>query len=172
VAIDAMKGKINIRSSVGAGTTVEILLPAAEEGAIKTRELASERPAELAEVGSAVGPTSTTDLVLIDDSRANRLAWSIEAKRMGRSILALSSGEEFLKVASEFDRATPMYVDYFFDGEPQGAAIAERLIQAGFSNVYLATSYPKEKINVPAGVRAVVGKEFPLRLPAGGSTVA
>jgi hypothetical protein len=63
-------------------------------------------------------------------------------------------------------------VDYFFDGEPQGAAMAERLIQAGFSNVYLATSYPKEKIAVPAGVRGVVGKELPLRPESGGSTVA
>jgi hypothetical protein len=60
----------------------------------------------------------------------------------------------------------------FFDGEPQGAAIVERLIQAGFSNVYLATSYPKEKVAVPTGVRGVVGKEFPLPPPAGGSTVA
>lgn len=104
---------------------------------------------------------SRADIVLIDDARANRIAWLAQAKRAGKSIETFESAGAFFAAEGRFDRRVPIYVDYFFGDVAQGAEIAERLIRAGFLNVFLATAYPKEKILIPEGVRGVVGKEFP-----------
>lgn len=103
------------------------------------------------------------EIVLIDDSRANRIAWLAQAKRDGKVIETFTSGKEFIEVQSRFDRGVPIYVDYFFDGKARGNDVAEELIKIGFSNVFLATAYPKEKIRVPPGIRGVVGKDFPAK---------
>jgi signal transduction histidine kinase len=108
-----------------------------------------------------------TEIVLIDDARANRIAWSAQAKRAGRSLETFESADAFFARESRFDRRVPIYVDYFFDNVAQGGIIAERLIQAGFLNVFLATAYPQEKMSIPEGVRGVVGKEFPSDPPTG-----
>jgi signal transduction histidine kinase len=104
---------------------------------------------------------SCAEIILIDDARANRIAWSAQAKRAGRAIETFESAEAFFILEAKFDRSTPIYVDYLFYGVPMGTVVAERLVKAGFSNVFLATAYPREKTVVPAGVRGVVGKEFP-----------
>lgn len=100
-------------------------------------------------------------IIFIDDSETNRIAWSIQAKKAGWAIETFASGEDFLRSAQQFDRATPIYVDYFFDGEPRGGELAMDLAQVGFLNVYLTTDYAREKIQLPGGVRAVVSKRFP-----------
>lgn len=101
-------------------------------------------------------------MVLIDDSRANRVAWTAQAKRAGRSIATFTSGTEFFRTATSFDQTTPIYVDYFFDGEPRGVDVAEQLIRLGFTSVYLATDYAGARSIAPSGVRGVVTKQFPL----------
>ena len=104
---------------------------------------------------------TVAQIVLIDDARANRIAWSAQAKCAGLAIETFESAEAFFTAESRFGRGTPIYVDYFFHGDALGLVIAERLVKAGFSEVFLATAYPREKIEVPAGVRGVVSKEFP-----------
>ena len=101
-----------------------------------------------------------TDLILIDDSKANRFAWQDQADMANRSIATFACEKKFLDVADQFARSTPIYVDYFFDGKPTGGEVAEHLISKGFSNVVVATSYSREKISVPHGI-VIVGKEFP-----------
>jgi signal transduction histidine kinase len=99
-------------------------------------------------------------IVLIDDSATNRTAWVIQAKRAGRGIKAFAS-EDFLKAEISIERATPIYVDYFLEGEARGGDVAERLIQMGFKNVYLTTEYRHDKIKAPAGISGIVNKAFP-----------
>jgi len=108
--------------------------------------------------------TKHADIILIDDARANRLAWEAQAKRANRTLATFASGDDFFVLEESIDRSTPIYVDYFFDGEAVGAMIAEKLVNCGFLNVYLATAYPKDKVRLPRGVRGVVGKEFPLAM--------
>jgi hypothetical protein len=100
-------------------------------------------------------------IVLIDDSATNRTAWVIQAKRAGRGIKAFASEEDFLKAEISIERATPIYVDYFLEGEARGGDVAERLIQMGFKNVYLTTEYRHDKIKAPAGISGIVNKAFP-----------
>ncbi len=101
------------------------------------------------------------EIVLIDDARANRIAWEAQAKQANRKISTFATGEDFLRQEKQFSRSTPIYVDYFFDGKATGESIAARLVGAGFVKVSIATAYPKERINLPPGVLGIVGKEFP-----------
>jgi signal transduction histidine kinase len=109
---------------------------------------------------SSIGQPNA-EIVLIDDSRANRLSWEAQASAIGRKLRTFVDGPAFLREASVFPSTTPIYVDYLFEGEAVGPSIAEQAVRAGFSNVFLATAYPKERIIVPNGVRGVVGKDFP-----------
>jgi hypothetical protein len=110
-----MGGSIQIRSVLGHGTKVEVCLPAAP---------LPEKIASSAGRGQAV--------VLIDDSHANRLAWLAEAKRADRAFAAFASAEAFFANEQMIDRGSAIYVDYFFNGAPVGAAIAKQLLAAGF----------------------------------------
>lgn len=115
---------------------------------------------------------SGAEIVLIDDARANRIAWSARARQEGQSIETFESAEAFFIAESKFSRKTPIYVDYLFDGAAIGGVIAERILKAGFTNVFLATAYPKEKVSAPVGIRGVVGKEFPNDLAGGRSELS
>ncbi len=48
------------------------------------------------------GSMREPDLVLIDDSRANRLVWEIEAKKEGKLVDAFGSGDEFLEECASY----------------------------------------------------------------------
>ena len=88
----------------------------------------------------------------------------MQAKHKGQSIETFESAEDFFIAESKFNRTTPIYVDYLFDGAAIGGVIAERILKAGFTNVFIATAYPKEKVSAPVGIRGIVGKEFPTDL--------
>jgi signal transduction histidine kinase len=104
------------------------------------------------------------DLVLIDDNKANRLAWEIEAKINNMSILTFDTAEAFLSVAKNIDNQTPIFVDYIFNGEKSGPKWADHILHQGYSKVYLATGWPSDKIQIPVGLLSVVTKDFPIFL--------
>ena len=111
-----------------------------------------------------IADCSGAEMILIDDTLANRIAWMAQAKRANQKLATFSCGEEFFCCESLIARETPIYVDYFFDGKVGGVLIAERPVQSGFSNVFFATAYSNDKMTVPSGVRGVVNKGFPDRL--------
>lgn len=108
------------------------------------------------------GEEKKPDLILIDDSRANQLGWKLEAERFKCSAVFFDSPEKFLEEAHEFSRSVPVFMDYFFEeGTPSGGEWAKKVLNLGFTRVYLATGYPTDLIVAPAGLSGIVGKEFP-----------
>ncbi len=116
---------------------------------------------DLGKIQFKILSSEKTKLVLIDDSRACRMAWIGKAEQINVGIECFASADDFFNVASRIERTVPIYVDYFFEGEPTGPAAAARLISAGFENVFLTTTYAKEKVLTPEGLRGIVGKDFP-----------
>lgn len=153
-----------IESEGIAGSSILVTSRASDKAVCERAQALSIRIIDKADLNrvrvSVVDPLGA-EMVLIDDSRANRLSWEAQALAAGRKLRTFADGSSFLREASAFPSTTSIYVDYLFDGDAVGPAIASEAFKAGFSNVFLATAYPKEKIVAPEGVRGVVGKEFP-----------
>jgi hypothetical protein len=118
--------------------------------------------AELDEIRFHVTGISNAKLILIDDSRACRLAWHGQADQANMSMESFASVQEFFGAKPDFELATPIYVDYILNGQIGGPAVVKSLTEAGFTNVFIATAFAKTKVIAPAGIRGVVGKEFPI----------
>ncbi len=143
-AIELMNGYISVSSRVHEYTEFEILIPIAYIEA--NDQLTNEN----------------VDLVLIDDSYANHLAWQIEAKRNKKAIATFYSESDFLKSAYADMFSLPIFVDCIFGDEmTAGQKIVQNLKQLGFQNLSIATGLESSSLAAPSGVK-VVGKEFPL----------
>lgn len=153
---------MDLIESEGLNSTAFLVTGRANENALKAQAQArSIRVIDKLEMANLRFRITEPEVVLIDDARANRLAWEVTAKQKSRKITTFESGDEFFHHVSSFSPSTPIYVDYFFNGQALGAAIAEKIVGAGFSNIFLATPYAKEKITLPLGGRDVVSKQFP-----------
>ena len=105
---------------------------------------------------------SDINMVLIDDSKSSRMSWEIQAKRAQKKLITFSSLSEFTAEAHRISKTAPIFVDYTFsDDSISGKEIAQRIIADGFQNVYIATGLPEEHIDKPAGIKSVIGKDFP-----------
>jgi len=84
--VHQLRGEVELESTLGAGTTVRLLLPAASEGAAATRE-----PDATAE-----RPVSVGTILLVEDTAPMRRAAQLVLKRLGFEVLVAADGEEGL----------------------------------------------------------------------------
>lgn len=151
--IERMNGTVNMESTVGSGTTLKLSWPISE--IIIEKPVAENRR----EISAA---DSKPDLVFIDDSKASRTSWSIQAKREQKNLLTFSSWQEFKANSDEIDKAVPIFVDYTFaDSAISGKEVAEKIVADGFQNLFITTGLPPEYVDKPLGVKAVLNKDFP-----------
>lgn len=102
------------------------------------------------------------DLVLIDDSKANHIAWTIEAKKLGRNLACFLDLNTFTRGASGLAKTTPIFIDFSLDSSGYtGRDVARTLFQEGFTQLYISTGYPPERVGQIPEVIRVLGKEFP-----------
>lgn len=149
--INSMHGIIEVTSIFGEGTVFNI-----------------ELPVSFKKVDSAINPiklkdpTQKPDLVLIDDTYANHIAWEIEAGRSNKNLISFFSVSEFLNDSDKIDKNTPIFVDYVFGEDlAAGKEISQQLLSKGFTKVFIASGLNENSISAPTGVK-VVGKSFPL----------
>lgn len=102
------------------------------------------------------------DAILIDDSRANRLAWEAQAKLNNMFIKSFESLEDFEGWTNSDLKSIPIFLDYTFNEKVEGPQIAQKLLKDGYARVYFATGLPKEKLIIPDGLSGVIGKELPV----------
>lgn len=151
--VEDMNGKIELESKLGAGTMLKLTFPVILSAQVVNASAISNFGSDI-----FVNP----DLVLIDDKKANHVAWDIQARRVQKKLASFYSGQDFLTAASDFDKNTPIFVDYLFENESSsGKEIAEQIILMGFKNVRIATGLPPDRVDKPIGIKSVVGKEFP-----------
>lgn len=150
--IEGMSGKIDLQSKLGVGTTITFTIP-------MNSPVLNAAPKQALNFDILTKP----DLILIDDKKSNHVAWDIQARRVQKTLLTFHSVHEFLAIADNFDKSTPIFVDYLFENESfTGKEITEQIILIGFKNVHIATGLPADRVDRPAGVKSVVNKDFPV----------
>jgi hypothetical protein len=100
------------------------------------------------------------EIILIENENLNIYNWQGMAKKNQIAFKGYKNSKEFFANAPTLKDEVAVYVDYDLDDE-NGLDVVMRLIDAGFSNVALATG---EDEQIHPHVRQV-GKEFPVGLP-------
>jgi len=132
-------GQIRVRSTLGVGTQVEILLPATDlvSGDFPKRG-ATEPPSQ---AGSEVV------LVCEDDSTVRRLAVTV-LERAGYQVLAAEGGREALRVVAEWARPVQLLLTDVIMPDMNGKALAHALreIHPGIKTLY-CSGYAEDVIS-------------------------
>ena len=155
-AIESWGGTFSINSTLGAGTSIQILLPEVASAAI-----AAAHPGRTPEraVSSARGPL----LVLIDDDPSIRALWGLKARDSDLSMIAVASFGEWETEAADLSPDTPIFIDYLLGGE-SGVNVAAKLHARGFARLYITTGKDPGEFYAPDYILEVVGKRFPKEL--------
>lgn len=102
-------------------------------------------------------------LVLIDDDSLMRSTWSTYGKLAGYNVSTFENLDEFLKVKSNFQTPTPIYVDFKLGNNITGAEVTRQLADLGYENLFIATGYDDLNINDFPWVKDIVGKMPPFK---------
>ena len=101
-------------------------------------------------------------MILIDDNPIGHMAWQHSAEKNGKSIRVFSTLQEFLAEVREFDRKTPIYLDWDLgEGSISGSAAGQIISNEGFKTIYVATGYEPDSLPSLPWVTKIVGKAPP-----------
>jgi len=132
-------GVARISSRVGAGTTVELLLPVADAGAL-------QRPGPAP--AQAAGPTRACSILLVDDDRLVAESTAAMLQHLGHRVLVAASGAQALGVIRGETKLDLVITDHAMPGMT-GMELAKHIRQiAPGLQVILATGYA-ELLNSP-----------------------
>lgn len=103
----------------------------------------------------------TPDLVFIDDNKTVTDSWHFVAELTGKSILTFNTIADAKKVILLLKKDTPIYIDSELSEQEKGEIFSKELFEQGFTELYLATGYFKEKFKHCTWLKGVIGKEPP-----------
>lgn len=105
------------------------------------------------------------DVVLVDDDQLVRATWKLMARKAGKTALLYASADELLANIDSIKLDTPIYIDFRLGNDNvQGVALAERLYQKGFSQLYFSTGIEKDEVPAMEIIKGVRGKNPPWTL--------
>jgi signal transduction histidine kinase len=85
------------------------------------------------------------EAVLVDDEADIREIWSLYANETGKKLRTFARAEDFLQISKRFRKEIPIYLDATIRNGMTGVEAAKELRAMGFSNIGLATGFPKER---------------------------
>lgn len=103
------------------------------------------------------------DAVLLDDDPLVHMTWEMAAKMSEKNFRGFFSADEFLACISGMDPKTPVYIDRHLGAGDRGEEIAQKLVRAGFTQVYLATGDTKDDLPEMPWLTGVCDKAPPWR---------
>lgn len=104
---------------------------------------------------------STSEAILIDDDKFTHIAWKKLAKENSISINTFFSVEEFITNCSSFSKETHVYIDSQLGDDLKGESLSVDIFNAGFKNIFLATSYDDINIESFPWIKGSVSKRNP-----------
>jgi signal transduction histidine kinase len=140
--IKSWGGDLDIASQPKVGTTVSITIPILAHEAVVINQIL-KRP----------------DLILIDDNKSVTDSWKLSALHKKKDIVVFNNINDVSNEIKDFDRATPIYIDYDLGETISGEQYAKNLYDQGFINIYLTTGYQPSSFKPMHWIKSVIGKE-------------
>jgi FixJ family two-component response regulator len=106
----------------------------------------------------------TKTVVFINDDETMRMTWIFSAEEAGQIISTYSSFDKFLNEINCFNKNTVIYIDSDLGNNIKGENCAKDLFDKGFTEIHLATGYPKDHFSYMPWIKSIVGKEPPFLL--------
>jgi FixJ family two-component response regulator len=100
-------------------------------------------------------------IVFIDDDEMMRKTWIFAADDAGKKISTYPSFDDFTKEINIYDKNTVIYIDSDLGNNIRGELCAKYLFDKGFTEIHVATGYPKDRFNSMPWIKSIVGKEPP-----------
>ncbi|MFH1620042.1 MAG: hypothetical protein ABIG11_09110, partial [bacterium] len=112
---------------------------------------------------SALTPklSSLNSAVLIDDDALIHMTWKMSARNKGIALKAFKNPKDFLAIAEDIHKETPVYIDSELGEGLKGENIAKNLHDMGFQNLYMETGHPPEVFAHLTYIKDVIDKEPP-----------
>lgn len=136
-AVEGWGGSFSINSALGAGTVVNLELPAAAPAKSEDRRA-----------------------VLLDDDMLVHMNWKMSAKAAGVELLAYKTPGDFAAAVQTLPKDIPVYIDSELGSGLKGEDIASDLHEKGFTRLALATGRAPEEFSSLPWLK-VTGKEPP-----------
>ena len=99
--------------------------------------------------------------VFIDDEQIFHRMWKNAAKEVGKKLTVFSKVDDFLARCTEFDPATPIYLDSNLGDGIRGESFAPQLRAQGFKEIYMVTGYSPFDFESIEEIKAVLDKTPP-----------
>ncbi len=99
------------------------------------------------------------EFVLIDDDELIQLLWRLSAQDFQVKFFGFTSGSMFFKKSSQFERDTPIYIDFKFENSFCGDRVAQKVYQLGFKKIYIATGCLNIDLSHLFFIKGLVGKD-------------
>jgi len=88
-------------------------------------------------------------------------AWEIKAAACRKSIAVFNSVLEFEEVRQSYPGSVPIYIDSDLNDGTRGEDYAKELHKRGFTEIFLATGYDKDRFSEMYWIKDIVGKDMP-----------
>lgn len=105
--------------------------------------------------------TLNEPIVFIDDDEVITSIWEESAKNAKRSLDIYHDPNDFAKVIHLYPKHTLIYIDSSLGGGVKGEAFSRVLYEKGFTNLILATGYPKSSLKHVTWVKDIIQKNPP-----------
>jgi FixJ family two-component response regulator len=99
--------------------------------------------------------------ILIEDDEFIAETWKWFAERQNQRLVHYRSAESFLEDQQKYDRALPIYLDWFLREGVPSLDFSVELHRLGFENIIVTTSVPKFDVSSFPWLKGVCGKECP-----------
>ncbi|MGK5082403.1 HAMP domain-containing sensor histidine kinase [Bdellovibrionota bacterium FG-1] len=106
-------------------------------------------------------PLERPDYVLIDDDSLVHMTWKYAAKKDGKNVRHFTAPDEFFAFAPRLHKNTPIYVDSMLGGGVKGEEIAIKMVNIGFTEIWLCTGLPPQNYKQMTYLKGCVSKDPP-----------
>lgn len=99
--------------------------------------------------------------ILLDDDPLVRLVWKLQAEKKNVDLSIFECPNSLFEKIDNYSKNSIFYIDSDLSDNQKGEAIAKKLFDRGFENLYLATGYESEKFKSLSYIKGIIGKTAP-----------
>jgi signal transduction histidine kinase len=101
------------------------------------------------------------DLIILDDNQELATAWILHGIKVGKSVVAFNTINEFKSSMMCYEKNIPIYIDFHLNESLTGLEFSKELYEKGFTNLYIASACSTLRLNEMPWIKGLSGKEPP-----------